>query len=195
MTRTGFALQLLCEAVVARSRATFWTFTFPEMTSPKVGARMWSALSRDIVRRLSIWGVRVFELHEAGGLHVHLLVHDRMPIGVVRYLAEKHGFGRINVDKCYRGKLPQYLTKYLQKQARDSSLYGKRLWAAVGRWPVERAYVRDIKIESSWTDTVEFVRKDDPSLRGRLLFEAANRWGAKVWTNPDWRTAHSVPVN
>jgi len=195
MTKTAFALQLLCESVIAKGRATFWTFTFPEMVRPSIGARMWSALCKSLVRRLHIWGVRVFELHEAGGLHVHLLVSGRMPIGVVRYLAEKAGFGRIHVEKCFKGSLPKYLSKYLMKQARESSLYGKRLWAAVGKWPVDRAYVRDIRVESVWSDTVAFARIDNPDLRGRELFEAANRWGAKVWGNPDWRTAHSVPVN
>jgi hypothetical protein len=123
----------------------FWTSTFKDVLTVKEASKRWSAFSKEVVRELGVYGLRVYELHDEHGLHVHWLVHRFLPVRVVRQIAQRHGFGRIHVQRC--GKwVGDYLAKYLSKEVRAVCLKGKRLWAAFGeiRW----CRVKDIEVKS-----------------------------------------------
>ncbi len=54
----------------------FWTSTFREVLTVKEASKRWCAFSKEIVRELQVYGVRVYELHDEHGLHVHWLVRS-----------------------------------------------------------------------------------------------------------------------
>ena len=75
-------------------------------------------------------GLRVFELHEEHGLHVHLVTNSFIDVSRARALAEKAGWGRIHVKRIPAERV-SYLAKYLSKE-RVECLKRWRLWAAFG---------------------------------------------------------------
>lgn len=86
-------------------------------------------------------GIRVFELHEEHGLHVHLVTNQFIDVNRARVLAEKAGWGRIHVKRVPAERVG-YLAKYLRKQ-RPECLKRWRLWAGFGQgW--ERTKVKDV---------------------------------------------------
>lgn len=146
-TAFKFNVERLFES--SQSGVYFWTSTFRKVVTVKEASKLWSAFAKDIVRELGLYGLRVYELHDEHGLHIHWMVDRFVPVQIVRRIAERHGFGRIHVKRC--GKwVGDYLAKYLTKEARALCLKGKRLWAAFGdaRW----CRVKDI-IVSSWLGT------------------------------------------
>lgn len=127
----------------------FWTSTFREVLTVKEASKRWSAFSKEIVRELGVFGIRVYELHDEHGLHIHWLVDRFLPVQIVRRIAERHGFGRIHVRRVGKD-IGDYLAKYLSKEIRAACLKGKRLWAAFGA--VTWTRVKDINV-SSWLGT------------------------------------------
>jgi hypothetical protein len=92
-----------------------------------------------------LFRIRVYELHDEHGLHIHWLVDRFLPVQVVRRIAKRHGFGRIHAKRC--GKwVGDYLAKYLSKEVRAACLKGKRLWAGFGNATWCR--VKDINVRS-----------------------------------------------
>ena len=82
-----------------------------------------------------------------------------MPVRILRSAAERYGFGRIHVklvDKEGAG----YLAKYLAKQGRSECFQGKRLCLSFG--PFEHCKVKDVEVESNFTEAVWF-KADPPS--------------------------------
>lgn len=146
----GQKSKVACEFSVSRiTDPHMWTFTIPVKVEPRVAARLWSNLARDLVRVLGMWGIRVYEPHPGGhGLHVHVIVSGRYDVNKVRSYSDRHGFGRIHVCKV---DSPEYVAKYLSKSRRRNDWKGIRLWASFG---VKRARgwqpskVRDIEVES-----------------------------------------------
>jgi hypothetical protein len=144
-SRTAFKFNVERLFESSASGVYFWTSTFMEVLTVKQASKRWSAFSKEVVRELGVYGLRVYELHDEHGLHVHWLVDRFMPVQVVRRIAQRHGFGRIHVQRC--GKwVGDYLAKYLSKEVRAACLKGKRLWAAFGevRW----GRVKDIQVKS-----------------------------------------------
>lgn len=143
-TAFKFNVERLFES--SHSGVYFWTSTFRTVMTVKEASKLWSAYAKDIVRELGLYGVRVYELHDEHGLHIHWLVDRFVPVQIVRRIAMRHGFGRIHVKRC--GKwVGDYLAKYLSKEIRATCLKGKRLWAGFGN--ATRCRVKDI-IVSSW---------------------------------------------
>jgi hypothetical protein len=168
----------------------FWTSTFRKVITVKEASKRWSAFAKDIVRELELYGLRVYELHDEHGLHIHWVVDRFVPVQVVRSIAQRHGFGRIHVKRC--GKwIADYLAKYLSKEVRAACLKGKRLWAAFGdvRW----CRVKDIVV-SSWLgaeywrlrgDAIEVSREESYGILQEALRNYA-RWverahGIEIW--------------
>jgi hypothetical protein len=144
-SRTAFKFNVESLFESSESGVYFWTSTFKDVLTVKEASKRWSAFSKEVVRELGVYGLRVYELHDEHGLHVHWLVHRFLPVRVVRQIAQRHGFGRIHVQRC--GKwVGDYLAKYLSKEVRAVCLKGKRLWAAFGeiRW----CRVKDIEVKS-----------------------------------------------
>jgi hypothetical protein len=172
----------------------FWTSTFAEVLTVKEGSKRWSAFSKELVREFGVFGIRAYELHDEHGLHIHWLVNRRLPVAIIRPMAQRLGFGRINVKACDKG-VGDYLAKYLSKEERAPCLKGKRLWACFG--PVPWSRVKDIQVRSwlgseYWRlrgDAMEVTREQSYG----FLQEAQlnyTRWiqrvcGIEVWTPPE----------
>ena len=122
-----------------------WTLTFRELLAVKQTRKRWNHLLTLIRRRWpELCGLRVFELHKLHGLHVHLVTNRHIDVNVVRALANRAGWGRINVKRIPPERAA-YLAKYLGK-IRPEAFHGWRLWAGFGNWDWSR--VGDIEVES-----------------------------------------------
>lgn len=146
-----YNIRLLSE----HSKVRFWTFTLPVVLHPVEAAAMWGDLARELKRSCGFRGVRVFELHPQGhGLHVHVLTPDYIPVQVVRPIALKMGWGRIDVELWDENTdvAGLYMAKYLTKQIkswRGVALKGVRWWGVFGKVPdSERVRVCDVQIDS-----------------------------------------------
>jgi hypothetical protein len=150
-----FNVQRLFEE--SKTGVYFWTSTFREVLTVKQASRRWSVFAKDLVRDLGVFGVRVYELHDEHGLHIHWLVDRFLPVELVRRIAERHGLGRIHAKRC--GKwVGDYLAKYLSKEVRAGCLKGKRLWAGFGNAAWCR--VKDINVRSWLGDEYWRLRRD-----------------------------------
>ena len=169
----------------------FWTSTFEKVLTVQEASKRWSGFSKELVRELNVSGLRVYELHDEHGLHVHWLADRFLPVQIVRRIAERHGFGRIHVKRC--GKwVAEYLAKYLSKEVRAGCLKGKRLWAAFGDATWTR--VKDI-IVRSWLgaeywrlrgDDMELTRAQSYGILQKALMNFVwwvdHAAGIEVWT-------------
>lgn len=111
----------------------FWTFTFVETQPVWRSAAAWSALQRQLFDWFGKFrGIRVAEMHRLHGLHFHVLVDARLPVAVVRRLATRYGFGRIEVQ-AVRNKeaASRYLVKYLAK-GESLPCPGMKRWTRIG---------------------------------------------------------------
>lgn len=136
MTKSRLACEWNLEGVFGdRKRAYLWTFTFEEVLDLVEACRRWGKLS-DWFKwyfKGTVWGVRVYELHEEHGLHVHAVVNRRVQVDLVRPAVRRLGFGRIHVKQVDRARA-RYVLKYLGKQYREPCLRGRRMWACFGGW-------------------------------------------------------------
>lgn len=122
-----------------------WTFTFAEVLSIKDTRKRWNHLLTLLRRRWpELCGLRVFELHDQHGLHVHLVTNRFIDVNEARRLSKIAGWGRIHVMRVPVEKAA-YLAKYLSKE-REPCLKGWRLWAGFGNWEWSR--VKDILFET-----------------------------------------------
>src|SRR5258705_12523932 len=105
-------------------------------------------------------GLRVFELHQEHGLHVHVVTNQFIDVNRARELAMKAGWGRIHVAQMPSEHVG-YLAKYLSKR-RPECLYKWRLWAGFGKgW--------------QWTKVKDVIRESLFS----LVYQACKQW--KGW--------------
>lgn len=145
-----FTLQKIAADCTGGARVRMWTFTMAGLFEARRTAHAWSALSRELVRQLGMWGVRVYELHPGGhGLHVHMITSGWYSVNDVRRVASNMGWGRIHV-KVMSGNI-EYVAKYLHKAKRLGVLKGLRLWDVVGRALMSIKRTRIIDIESDTT--------------------------------------------
>jgi hypothetical protein len=130
-------------------RLFMWTFTFKDVLNVKDTRKKWNYLLTLLLRAWPmLQGVRVFELHEEHGLHVHLVTNSFIDVNHARVLAEKAGWGRIHVKRIPAGRVG-YLAKYLSKE-RPECLKRWRLWAGFGKsW--EWTKVNDVVSESAFS--------------------------------------------
>jgi len=142
-------------------RTHMWTFTFEEVYSVPEACGRWRDACRALVREASFYGLRVFELHPGGhGVHVHVLTDKYFPVQVLRPIAQRFGFGRVNVIK----DVPvEYGAKYLTKADRPGCFRGRRLWAAFGG--IDSCKVKNIKIK---TDFLVWYRAAAIQVRQRI---------------------------
>ena len=219
ITRSKIACEFSCERLCGNGFGYLWTFTFKELLPINVACELWQNLARDLVRKLGVFGLRVFELHPGGhGLHIHLLTCARFDVCQVRKLSDFHGFGRINVvkipcDAC------TYVAKYVSKShsERDAVLKGRRLWQPVGKrfWPVSPSRVSDIDFLTCENDIFQkLTGGNQVSLRRSLqyrrvaqlltagYFSLVNNWSGLCFSPhpslfsffPDLRYSYSYPA-
>lgn len=167
--RKHFSVKPLFEGL---EHVYFWTFTFPDVPPiPEAGQR-WRRVVQWLQREFgeTVWGLRVYELHETHGLHLHALVNKYLPVRRVRAAVEGYGFGRIHVTRIPVG-MADYPAKYLGKQNRDDCLKGKRLWAAFGK--KDHTRVKDVEVDSTTTRAIRFCQTELNTAKLPFLFVQA----------------------
>ncbi len=137
---------LFSSRVLGKQQLYLWTFTFKDLLGVKETRKRWNHLLTLLLRTWpDLQGLRVFELHEEHGLHVHLATNQFIDVNRARELALQSGWGRIHVTRmpCEHAA---YLAKYLSKE-RPACLHRWRLWAGFGKsW--EWTKVKDIVRET-----------------------------------------------
>jgi len=125
-----------------------WTFTFKEALDVKKTRKKWNHLLTLLVKTFTgLCGLRVFELHESHGLHVHLVTNRFLDVNQARKLATQAGWGRVHVMRIPLERAG-YLAKYLSKE-RPECLKRWRLWAGFGDWDWTR--VKDVISDSRFS--------------------------------------------
>ena len=160
MNKSAAACTFNAELLIETGKATFWTFTFDPGYEEgdmgwdhEEGAKLWDKCLRAMRRKNpDLAGMRVFEPHANGRLHIHAIFNQRVPIRWMKSMARPYGFGRISCTQIQKEEgsgLPDYLAKYMQKGQRDRQRLrkGRRLWATFGKLP-QRSLVKNIEIDS-----------------------------------------------
>jgi hypothetical protein len=149
MKRTKAAFLLNAQELATNS-LYFWTFTFAKSLDVEEARKQWNRLLTRLRKNLpALTGVRVFEMHERHGLHVHLITTRFVHVDAVReviHRQQKSNWGRIHVVKANKGIGP-YLGKYLSK-ARPECLKGWRMWAALDAKNYNHTRVADVILDS-----------------------------------------------
>jgi hypothetical protein len=102
-------------------------------------------------------GLRVFELHEEHGLHVHVMTNQFVDVNVARQLAMQAGWGRVHVVRMASDHAG-YLAKYLSND-RPECLQQWRLWAGFGkRW--EWTKVKEVFRETLFQQNLSGLQKN-----------------------------------
>jgi hypothetical protein len=142
------AAYLFATQTLGRQTLFMWTFTFAEVLNVKDTRKRWNHLLTLLRQRFAdLCGLRVFELHEFHGLHVHLVTNRFLDVKQARDLARRAGWGRIHVMRIPIERAG-YLAKYLSKE-RPPCFKGWRLWAGFGEWEWTR--VADLIFESRFS--------------------------------------------
>lgn len=161
-----FSAQRLAEML---PKLYMWTFTYSEAISFDEARLRWKRFVGHPLRGFTVSfphcsGLRVFELHPgkrildqelSHGLHIHMLVNQRLDVNIIR-LKWHHfskGPGRIHVTEVEKGK-ECYVAKYLGK-GRSEYMRGIRVWAPVGYCDASK--VSDIVVDSRWTAAYQFL--------------------------------------
>jgi hypothetical protein len=160
MTKSEAAF-LFASQTLGKKQLYLWTFTFKELLAVKETRKRWNHLLTLLLRSWpELQGLRVFELHEHHGLHVHLVTNQFIDVTRAREFALTAGWGRIHVTRM-QSEHAGYLAKYLSKE-RPECLYRWRLWAGFGKgW--------------EWTKVKDVIRE---TLFGRI-YQACKEW--KQW--------------
>jgi hypothetical protein len=179
MTKSKAAF-LFASQTLGKQRLFLWTFTFRELLAVRETRKRWNHLLTLLLREWpSLQGLRVFELHQEHGLHVHLVTNQFIDVNRARELATQAGWGRIHVTPM-PSEHSGYLAKYLSKD-RPECLYRWRLWAGFGKgWGWTR--VKDVISETlfsrvyqackewkGWTGRGQFFERMDMVRRMMIL--------------------------
>lgn len=153
-----FSAETLCET---SDNLRMWTFTVADVIDVSEFARRWKNLITALRRAFPDWrGLRVWEWHRATdsftrGLHAHFLTPGWFDVNLVRPIAERCHFGRINVvNAVSKDAASRYMAKYLGKQQGSAGVPGLRRWAAVGgkEFRATMTRVKDVQILSTFGD-------------------------------------------
>src|SRR5438132_3427663 len=171
MTKSKAAF-LFASETLGKQRLFLWTFTFRELLAVKETRKRWNHLLTLLLREWpNLQGLRIFELHQEHGLHVHLVTNQFIDVNRARELATQAGWGRIHVTPM-PSEHSGYLAKYLSKE-RPECLYRWRLWAGFGkawRWTQVKDIVRETLFSrvygackecKGWTGRREFFERMD----------------------------------
>jgi len=171
--KSQLALKWSIDDLAKRGKLRLWTFTLPCVLPIDLACKRWSDLCRDLVKECNFTGVRVFELHETHGLHVHVVTCEYYPVARFREIARRNGWGRIHVCRC--NAEPYYIAKYVSKGKREGAFDGRRLWAAFGCF-AKGVSTRVMDVESTGGKSVVYrVVESEPWLMrhrargGRLM--------------------------
>ena len=185
MTKSKAAF-LFASQTLGKQRLYLWTFTFKELLAVKETRKRWNHLLTLLLRQwTNLQGLRVFELHQEHGLHVHLVTNAFIDVNRARELAMKAGWGRIHVARM-PSEHAGYLAKYLSKE-RLKCLYRWRLWAGFGEgweWTKVKDVIRETlfsriyracKEWNSWTGRGQFFARMD-LVRQMVILTVEHAW-------------------
>jgi len=185
MTKSKAAF-LFASQTLGKQQLYLWTFTFKELLPVRETRKRWNHLLTLLLRQWpNLQGLRVFELHQEHGLHVHLVTNQFIDVNRARELATRAGWGRIHVTPM-PSEHSGYLAKYLSKE-RPECLYGWRLWAGFGKgweWTGVKDVVRETlfsriyracKEWKSWTGRGQFFERMD-LVRRIMISTIEYRW-------------------
>lgn len=192
MTKSKAAF-LFASQTLGRQQLYLWTFTFRELLAVKETRKCWNHLLTLLLRTWpDLQGLRVFELHEEHGLHVHLVTNQFIDVNRARELATQAGWGRIHVTRM-ASEHAGYLAKYLSKE-RPECLHRWRLWAGFGKgweWTKVKDVIRETlfsriyracKEWQNWKGRKQFFERMD-LVRLMMILTIENGW--QVGTGPD----------
>lgn len=144
-----------------------WTFTLPVVLSIPDACERWRLLLHELVSQVGFDGIRVYELHENHGLHVHVVVNKFYSVDRLRFIAGVCGWGRTNVKRT--NKNPYYVAKYVSTNQREGAFSHRRLWASFGTSSrLTCSKCRDIQVDSALGDAFKAVELE-PWLIARRL--------------------------
>jgi len=150
------AAYLLATQTLGKQSLFMWTFTFREVLDIKDTRKRWNHLLTLLKQTFAdLCGLRVFELHQFHGLHVHLVTNRLLDVDKARLLAKQAGWGRIHVMRIPIERAG-YLAKYLSKE-RPACLKRWRLWAGFGEWDWTR--VKDLLSQSRFSTIYRACQK------------------------------------
>lgn len=113
----------------------FWTFTWIHVHDDWEYGKLFNEFAKRVKNIYPFsCGLKVVEVHPgefSHGLHVHLIVNQRLSIQLLSRIGRRYGLGRISVEKCNWGVV-SYLAKYLTK--RGPKVWGIRKWGTWGPW-------------------------------------------------------------
>jgi len=93
MTKSKAAF-LFASQTLGKQRLFLWTFTFKDLLAVKETRKRWNHLLTLLVRTWpQLQGLRVFELHEEHGLHVHLVTNQFIDVNRARAAGNASGMG------------------------------------------------------------------------------------------------------
>jgi hypothetical protein len=188
MTKSKAAFMFAAQTL-GRQQLFLWTFTFKDVLAVKETRKRWNHLLTLLVRTWpELQGLRVFELHEEHGLHVHLVTNQFIDVNRARELANQAGWGRIHVARM-ASEYVGYLAKYLSKE-RPECLYRWRLWAGFGagwEWTKVKDVIRETlftrlyrtcKHWAKWEGKGEFFERMD-LVRRLMILTIEHEWSVE----------------
>jgi hypothetical protein len=109
---------LFASKTLGKQQLFMWTFTFKDVLAVKETRKRRNHLLTLLLRTWpNLQGLRVFELHQEHGLHVHLLTNQFIEVNQARELALQAGWGRIHVRRAASEQ-----AGYMQNISRRSGL-------------------------------------------------------------------------
>lgn len=160
--------KLACQASIdfMSGQKNMWTFTFVDAQTVETGSKLWSKALKDLVRYENFQGVRVYEMHENHGLHIHAVVNRYYPTKLVRARTERFGFGWPDVERIKSSGF-EYVSKYLDKD-RTSAFKRRRVWSCFGGY-------KGVKVKNIET------RSDFSTLYNAITYHTmALHWGTQL---------------
>lgn len=147
-----------------------WTFTRIAVDDLAVSVAGWKRLRDECIRIFGaryFTGVRVFELHEEHGLHVHFVTNRLISSKRMWAVCRACGWGNVDVRRIPASEVG-YVAKYLDMADRPGCFAGRRLWATVGAFEGTRC--KDVVGLSPFS---ECMRQASAALRGIVQGRAA----------------------
>jgi len=166
-----------------------WTFTLPDQIADLSKLlESWRAFALYMRIRYPKWaGVRVFEISPGGRWHVHAVTVRRYDVRGVRQLAQRYGFGRVNVKRVPASKAA-YIAKYLAKMRKHREAKQTRLAGCFGFKGVP---LSSIVTKDTWR---QYVLDKTPVAVGQFVpWSSRKERAMKIWLSEGGTRGKPLP--